>query len=231
MSWNNRLLYGFYFYAFLVAVTYLLIKKEERSILPIVWLLTFFLYLEFGPMRVWPYLTVHKLDRHLTVLEAPLMLTIGFFISKIWKSNVGKIFSIGLFLFLLWTSLDHTNNIVNDFRRGTADFDPMYDFLKNLPQKTIYADQGTITHLNFHFEYKRLDSLKDLQWVKDCSEIKDSYVIVDGQRPWIENPDLSSKLPECIHEPPKNWELLTTIKSVDRGGISEGRDPKIYYVP
>jgi hypothetical protein len=228
MYWNKQLLFGFFYYFFLLGTIYFLFKKQKEVYVVLIWFLVFLLYMQFGFQCFNPLIPLHILERHFIILNIPATLIVSYFLDNLCRNKFLRVLSILFLSFLIITSLYFTKNIVKRFNIETIDFDVIYDYLKKQPVKVIYADEGTVTQLNFRYEYKRIDSIKDLQNVKSCDEIKDSYVIVDGQRPWIDNPSLSSRLPKCIYEPPENWELLTTIKSVNREGLSN-RDPKIYY--
>ena len=204
-------------------------KKKRACYILIIWICIFFAYLEFGFECLNPFLLIHKLDRHLVILSAPLVLIVSYFIWDLKNGKYTKFISIFLICFLLFTSLYYAKNIAESFKVTTRDFDEIYNFLKENPEKNIYGDEGTVTQLNFRFQYKKLNLIKDLQLVKSCDEIKDSYVIVDGQRTWIDNMDLASRLPKCIFYPPENWIKLKEVPSLDRWGISSGRNPKIFY--
>ena len=230
MYWNKQLLFGFFYYFLLLGTIYLLFRKQKEVHVVLIWFLVFLLYMQFGFQCLNPLIPLHILERHFIILNIPTTLIVSCFLDNLCKNKFLRILCILFLSFLIITSLYFVKNVVKRFNIETTDFDVIYDFLKKQQVKGIYADEGTVTQLNFRYEYKRIDSIKDLQNIKSCDEIKDSYVIVDGQRAWIENPSFASRLPKCIYEPPKNWVLLTTIKSVYREGIND-RDPKIYYAP
>ncbi len=73
---------GFFFYAFALCAAYLLLARERRAYVPLLWFAIGFLFLEFGPIYVslvpFKYLLTHRLERYLTLIAIPLALTVSF---------------------------------------------------------------------------------------------------------------------------------------------------------
>lgn len=77
---------GFYFYALVIAIVYLVAKREKSSYIPLFWFAVGFLYLEFGPMNIslspFHYLLSYRLGRFLTLVSVPAVLIIGLALAR-----------------------------------------------------------------------------------------------------------------------------------------------------
>jgi len=97
--------------------------------------------------------------------------------------------------------------------------------------KKVYSDAGIIGHLRFYFEFQRDEYLKPIDWVRDCNELKDSFVIINATRGWLEFKPFISSLPDCAINPPSNWQLIKVIHYETNTYPYKDFNPVIYYVP
>ncbi|MDE1868512.1 MAG: glycosyltransferase family 39 protein [Candidatus Micrarchaeota archaeon] len=81
MYLSNLIPTGFYFYALIPFIVYLVVVREKRAYFPIFWFLATFLYLEAGPMHIGvaplSYIPMFKMLRFLILAAAPVTLIIG----------------------------------------------------------------------------------------------------------------------------------------------------------
>lgn len=234
-NWNNKYFvqYGLFYYFIILSGVYLIIKKFRKSYPIILWVLIFFLYLEFGSMSLTHYTPIHKLYRHLTVLTLPSLLILSYFLFSLLNKKSGKIkkgISISIIVFLFITSVYYTYYRHFYLKESVRDQKKIYKFLQNKPEKLIYGDGGTIGHLRFYSKFKWDKRLKGLGSWTECEDLNNSYIITYGTRGWVESHPFYKDLPDCVRNPPENWKLIKTIEGSDL--YVYGRyDPKIYFVP
>ena len=103
-----------------------------------------------------------------------------------------------------------------------------FSVLELLPKKRVYADLATSIHLDFYSKFSL--ETRPLEFV-DCSKIKDSYVITNTTRGWIEYKPLRKSLPDCVFNPPENWKRIKKIVDNDCNRYPWNKlDAVIYYV-
>lgn len=229
--WNNKYTYfGFFYYLVVISIIYIILRKIKKAYIIILWFLSVFLYMQFGTMSIKEYIPMHRLDRHLTIIEIPSILLVSVFIYYFSQNRIRKIFSSLLILTLLISFLYYIKNIHYLQKGAVEDTIRIFDFIKGLPKKTVYSDWGTIGHLMFYFKFERNEYFKGLDYVR-CEDIRDAYVVVNATRGWVEFWPMLQNYPYCIFNPPENWKLLTIIKSNFSEYPYNIFDPKIYYVP
>lgn len=227
--------YGLFYYFVLIAILYIIILKKRKYYIPLFWLLFYFLYHQFGTMSLTQYLPVHKLERHLTVLTVPAVLCLSCFLIDFYEMNkskwfplqLRKVFVVTTTVFLLITSIYYSYNMYEYTYASTWDMKEIYNFLKNYPNKKIYCDIGTLSHLRFYYGFKNDFYIRDLASVENTDQLKGSFVILDGSRGVIEN---SWTLPSFLDQESNKWYLKNVI-SGPKVDIWARYDPKIYYVP
>jgi hypothetical protein len=227
MKRNTNLIYGYFFYLFCIATLFLLVAGKREVIIPIWWFLSLFLYMQFGSMSLKEYIPIHRLDRHLTIVSIPMVIICGAFIFCLGNAKV-RVIGLAIIIFLFGSSFIFTRAIADDMRAPSYDMKEIYNFLKDYPGKDIYADPGVLSHLHFYFKFKN-------EYLRHCivytNEIKpDSFVVLDGTRGFIENPNLKKQLPVWAKNINPQWKLVKVIKG-PQIGIYRSFDPKIYHVP
>jgi len=224
---NYYTYFGIFYYLVVFSIIFLPIKKVKNSYVLILWFLSIFLYMQFGPMSYKEYIPMHRLDRHLTILSIPSILILSAFL-EILRKRVKFLFIVTL-VFLCGSFLFYIKNIYKLQIDATKDTKLIFEELKKLPEKTVYSDGGTIGHLMFYSKFRKNHLYKPLDF-RSCEELKDSYVIVNATRGWIEFSPMLKNYPLCVFERPNNWILLKTIKSDATSYPYNLFDPQIFYV-
>jgi len=233
---NRPLIYGLYFYLFLLSILGLIYFREHKAFIPLWWFVAIFAYLQFGSMSLKEYIPIHRLDRHLTVVTIPMVLCCAAFLSRmlperLWPprlfSRIKTIFVVSLILFFGCTSVFFTKRIANDMRAASYDMKAIYRFFKDRPSATIYGDPGVLSHLHFYFKFQNMERRRNL--LTSSLIEPNSYVILNGTRGFIENPNLMKLLPKFGKDPESSWTLIKVIEG-PKVGIYASYDPKIYYV-
>ena len=184
---NSRV--GFFMYAFVIALAYLLIKRERRVYIPAFWFFACFLYLEFGPMHVslspFNYLLSYRLGRFLTIIAPPTVLVIGMAAvrsfekgSKI-KRPIGVAISIIGIAFLVYTSV-----LINNFWHETL-ISQTYDqiaigkYLSTLPNNTKIYFSGFASLVPIYMHFDNLSRFYAYDSITNCTNIPaGAYVIL-----------------------------------------------------
>jgi len=231
ISPNNRY-FGLFYIFEIFSMMILLFKRSEYTFLLILWWLSFFLYMQYGTMSYKEYIPMHRLDRHLTILSIPSILILSVFLSELMKKSIDKkILSFIMIVLVFIPSLFLIEKIYSYNIASTIDIKLVYEFLKERELRKVYSDAGTIGHLRFYFEFQRNDYLKPIDWVRDCNELRDSFVIINATRGWLEFKPFISSLPDCVINPPSNWQLIKVIHYETDFYPYKDFDPVIYYVP
>lgn len=223
--------YGIFYYLLIPSIFYLVYKTKKKSYKFIIWFSIFFLYLQFGTMSLRNYTPIHRLYRHLSLITIPFLLFLGYFLRINYESTSKKrLITIFVIILLTITSFYYIDKRTMYLRDSVEDQKEIYKFLKNKDQKNVYTSGGSVGHLNFYSKFKWKNKLRGVGKYTDCNDLKDSYVVVDATRGWIENYQFLRNIPECIKEPPENWRLVKIIKGSNLG-VYNRFNPKIYYVP
>jgi|GEM_PF-985369 len=234
--WDNiyEVHYGLFYYLIIPAILYVLVARKKNAYVLVLWAVVLFTWSNFGSMSLTEYIPIHRLYRHLTIIEIPSILILGYVLGLGLKGRgmlgiLCRFIFVSAVIFLLVTSLFYMTGMKIYLDASTYDVKEIYGLLKDLDEKPIYCDPGTGGHLNFYFKYQRMNLIKCLECVKNCDEIKDAYVITKGSRGYGLDPEYVDRIPKCAYGPPENWKLLKTIigPKVD---VFAQYDPQVYYV-
>jgi len=224
--------YGLFYYFVVLAIIFMILKKKKRSYIFIFWFLVVFLYLEFGSSSITHYSPLHKLYRHLTVITIPALLTLSYFLSLNLNSKKPyvRLSSILMIIFLLLTSIYYIYYRHFYFYAASYDMRALYSYFESFDgfQNIIYSDGGTVGHLKFYSGFRWDDILISIGKYTNCSEIEDSYVIINATRGWIEYEPMIRDYPECFKKIPEGWNLVKEIKGPSLDVYSRF-DPKVFY--
>jgi len=176
-SYNNYV--GFYFYFFVIASFLLILLKERRSYLMILWAVSTIGYLEFGTMSFPKYVFMHRLERFLLIAVVPVCITIGIFLERLLElENPAKYFLVSICLFILIypsipinTSWYKTNYYVK------YDFMDVAKILNNVSNSVVYTSSGYIEFFKLFTNFRKDINFVAFDSMKNCSEIKNGYVI------------------------------------------------------
>ena len=179
---------GFFFYAAVAFAIYLVVVREKRAYLPIMWLLLGFLALEFGPIYIslhpFRYLLTNRLARYLTIIIMPtVMITAMAIVNMCERAHKAKmdyliIIPILFAVFLVATSIP----IILYWH--TIIYYIMYDqtavanYLNKLPSSTpVYTESGYMVEIMMH--YNNMSRFQVWDGITNCKSIPaGSYVIV-----------------------------------------------------
>jgi hypothetical protein len=221
--------FGFFFFFVLISMSYIILAREKRAFFLIMWFSSVLLFLQYGSMNPFNYTLLNRIGRFLNVLTIPITLIISYFLikNKIPFKNIILIVFTG---FLFITSMYYIIKITLYMNQAMSDFKAVANFLKTQPKKNVYADYDTNGKLSFLLAYQWTDYFKNIENVKNSSELNDSYVVVDASRGFVEIPELRRSLPSFIYNPPENWKEILVVKEsyLDFYGTY---DTKVYYVP
>lgn len=222
--------FSFFFHLFGFSLLFCFMTKKSRQIIiPLLWLLPLFLYLEFGMMDL-GYLKIIKEPRYLLLVSIPWILILAFSIRKwTFNSKFRLRLSVIALSMLFITSVYGAYRVRKNFFIDIQPYQIAYQFLKKLPAKNIYYTgiQWPL-YLNFYFKYtkgyigygrevedKHLQ-FKDLYNFKKADQIHDAYIIIHDRYVYYDffgNPVKSEDVPEFIQNPPCNWQLALEYKS------------------
>jgi 4-amino-4-deoxy-L-arabinose transferase-like glycosyltransferase len=239
---HDKPLFGFAYYFVILATAYLLYKKDINSIFLTFWFLFLFAFFEYGLQfyctKIVSYCLYARHPRFLSIFSIPAMLLVARFFT--FDNNVARrIFFVLSVVFLLVTSLFYTYQSRIFLRNGMSYLRETVNYLKTLPEKTIYIPDGwTISKFKFFSQYD--DNFVNKLKVYECSVINcteeyytngefihNAYVVTQVSPYTHINPN---SYPRFMSNPPENWILLKNI-SLQTIGLFSKYNPKIYYAP
>lgn len=239
---HDQPLFGFVYYFVILSTAYLLYKRDIFSVFLAFWFLFLFAFFEYGLQfyctKIVDYCLYARHPRFLSIFSIPAMLLVSRFFTFDNKS-IRKIFFIFSIIFLLGTSLFYTYQSQIFLRNGMGYLRETTNYLKTLPEKTIYIpDVWTISKFKFFSKYD--DSFISRLKVYNCNIINctDEYYasgkfihgayVVTQVNPYtyINKHDY----PRFMNSPPANWILLKNI-SLQTIGLFSNFNPKVYYAP
>ncbi|MBI5115434.1 glycosyltransferase family 39 protein [Candidatus Poribacteria bacterium] len=176
---QNLTVFGPYFFLFLPAMAFSLIKRERGALILLTWAGTILLILQFGFVSISPLIPLLKVRKFLIFTNVPLALLAAWALMKLSGrlrlSIVVAIIGVSIYLILPY----------NYWANGTpetsgANVRKVVAYLKQLPPKPVYADLRTAAMLMLvsGFEMK-LDQFRDLYEVTSPQELKNCYVVIN----------------------------------------------------
>lgn len=184
----NYVYVGFFFYAFVLAAAYLIIRRERSAYFPLLWFAVAFLYLEFGPIYMslvpFQYIITHRLERYLTILVIPQVIIISIALLRV--SGPGKglrrmapiALSAAAVLFLIATSVP-----LNLFWHTTVSYET-YDqmaianYLNALPNTTRIAYESGFSIMQTYMGYRNQSRFLVYDQMANCTGIPAGYYVV-----------------------------------------------------
>jgi hypothetical protein len=180
---------GFFFYAFVIAAAYLIIRKDKSAYFPLLWFSIAFAYLEFGPIYFslipFKYILTHRLERYLTIVSIPVAIIISIAIVRMVKNSKGKrkvvasVLASLFMIFLIFSSIP-INLFWHDMvTYETYDQITISNYFNALPDTTsIYFESG-FSNMQVYVHYDNISRFHDYTGIKNCSDIPSgSYVVV-----------------------------------------------------
>ena len=217
---HPRLMYGYFFFFAAIA----LFMCNRSMLIPVWWMLSVYLWMQFGSMSFTEYAPMHRLERHLSVITIPMVILVG---SLIYRT--GKRGAI-IMAFLLFTSLYYINTLHEEYVLPGDDFKGIYEYVKEYPDRNIYADTTVLARIRYYSGFKKKEALlHDIFSTPFNKVLPDSFVVRDGSRGPVENPVQRRFIEEKFRAMPPTWRLEKTVVENPLGyyGLF---DPKIYHV-
>jgi len=206
--------YGLFFIFVGVSLLYFLYKQKKETYVPIIWMLSLFLYLNFGTVSLKQYVPFPVIIRHLSIITFPALILAAYFIAKIKMRKLG----IALAVLLLLSSLFFIYS--SHLRHDIGNLKSAQEYLSKIPKKTIYTDERTSMALDYLFGFKRQikpfnqydyynyeNPDKNLALL-DLKKVKNSYIVINSDiitRLPLTYSDM--KFPEEITKIPEGWKL------------------------
>ncbi|MBN2016405.1 glycosyltransferase family 39 protein [Candidatus Dojkabacteria bacterium] len=228
--------FGLFAYLFVLLLPYLIYRRDKKSLVFAVFVLSIFAYMQFGimtttgrPMIKWMRYLIRFVPFTVLLISRAVVLLL-----KDFKFKAHKVYYWYVSLFALTVTIFTTPYYLvkswKVYEISFYDFHRTYEYLETQPRRKIYTDWGTLAYIDtysgYRYETYNIDS------VNLPEDIKDAYVIVDGSRVSFEHLETMGRFPLFIqnHEIPENWELLLEI--VGPGEDAYGfYNPKIYCAP
>jgi hypothetical protein len=192
--------FGYFYYFVILAMIYITAKKIKAGYFFMLWIITFWLYLQFGSMSLSHYIIIHRLHRFLAIIVPPSLICLSYLIYTIKNTHL-KILCLIIPIFLFITSINLVNgdrkemlSCINDTREASKIF-------ANLPKKTIYAEGNSWNIIKYYLKYDW--NIISLESFSNLNEIRDSYVYTGGQWGCVCTPKWEYNIPD--------WKLLKTI--------------------
>ncbi|MEM3237169.1 MAG: glycosyltransferase family 39 protein [Candidatus Micrarchaeaceae archaeon] len=180
---------GFMFYAAIIAIVYLLIKKEKSLYVPLFWFLAGFLFLEFGPMHVslspFEYLLAYRLQRFLTFIATPTVLLVAIAMARSLKKGskikmyMGAIVVAAALIFLIATSMGINIFWYNGLSVERYTQLAIANYLSALPNTTKIYFASSFSNLPIYMKFDNLSRFYAYDNIQNCHDIPNaSYVVV-----------------------------------------------------
>jgi 4-amino-4-deoxy-L-arabinose transferase-like glycosyltransferase len=234
---------GFFFYAFIAAIAYLLIKREKRAYFAIFMFVVGFLLLEFDPAHValspFVYLLQHRLDRYLLLIVPFGVILIaqalvGAVEKKgknrlVWYAKLMIVALVVIFLIATAIPINIEYYTVTAYERQTQI--EIANYLNALPNTTVvYSAEGQLVPIYMRFD--NISRFRVYNGITNCESIPPgSYLTI----PIYSNPYNLSYVPDPHLDCP-NWQLVLLPKlynTSDRIAVYNGRPFQLalWYVP
>ncbi|MEM3791541.1 MAG: glycosyltransferase family 39 protein [Candidatus Micrarchaeaceae archaeon] len=187
---------GFFGYATIAAVLYLLLSNEKRARFPLIWLSFITFYLEFGSMSVTHYFPIYKLMRFTLIASMPMVSVIGIALAKAMEGKKYAYYKKGLafaaIAFLFVTSLPITYYYY-ELNKGTMQYVKVEaEALMNAPNafnSTIFSPSYSQDYLEYYTGFKLSkiflfdNGAYGGAFMPTCSDIpNDSYIIIPSSQ-------------------------------------------------
>lgn len=232
---------GFYFYAGVFAILYLLYKKEKRAYFILIWFIVGFLLMEFDPLHIsltpFVYLLQHRLERYVTLIGPPLALLISMALVRFasvtktkWK-YVRYCICAAIVIFLIVTAIPEILLYHNILALEEYDNMQIAHYLSALPSSTqIYLASGQFVPEYMKFSNDSRFYVYDE--ITNCSHIPwGSYIVISKYSELFDVPYTPDPTNYC-----PSWRLV--LYPVDPTnytpavvGPAEFFRTQLYYVP
>jgi len=201
--------YGFYYIFTLFALIYGLTQFKRNAYFINIWLLTVFLYLQWGSMSFTEYIPLHRLARHLSLVTPAMILCLAFFIVNFRPEKIRKYISPAIVSFLVITSsffCYYRHQHLDDSVLPQA---VIHNYLEYLKPKFVYAANSTLAYQKFLDKFKdkgrRYIDIRSAKY----NRREDAYAIIGEYRNWRDRVRTVLPNPSSM---PANWKLEKVLK-------------------
>ncbi len=244
--WNNLYVvnynyFGFFFYAVVLCAAYLLIVRERRAYVPLLWFALGFFFLEFGPIYVsldpFKYILTHRLERYLALVAMPLVLTVSIAVVSLAerlkaKNRYAALLPLLLVVFLISTSIPVEQFWYNIVNYQIFDLTAISTYLNALPNTTRISYESGFSSMEEYMHFDNLSRFSVYDQIHNCSKIPaGDYVVIPKYAEAFDlnyTPDPSKYCP--------GWKLVLypQINGTYPGYITSAAyssSAKLYYIP
>lgn len=233
---------GFYFYAAVIAIVYLLFKREKHAYFALFWFIIGFLLLEFDPAHIslspFSYFLQHRLDRYLTLIAPAAVLLISMSLvtlatsgKKLYFKYAKTAFAVIVVVFLISTAIPLNLKWydLTLYERQTQI--ELANYVNTLPNSTrIYINSGMLVAIYMHFD--NVSRIEVYDQIENCTSISpNSYIAIPiysdpYDLPYVPDPQKYCPSWQLVLSPPPaktNNQFILGLGAVDQVAL--------YYVP
>ena len=213
------------------------IRKFKEIVIPLLWFLPIFLFMDLGSSSIVKYRPLIKDFRFLSLVTFPVILILAFSLREIsalsYKKALTRKLIVMVICFLLATSLYGAYRVRKNILADAQPYKMAARFLKSQPERDIYCVHFRwMLFLNYYFKYDKgynffgtseentNSLLKYVYNIKDSGQMRNSYVVID-ERHVDSDFDLRGwrvggreQIPEFIYNLPKEWKILNKFGEV-----------------
>jgi len=206
---KNLTIFGSYFFLFLPAMVFSIIKRERGALIFLAWAGVILVVLQFGFVSAFPPIPIVKVRKFLNFATVPLIL-LGAFALMHLRARYRGLIVAALAVTSLFLMRGHTYSANRTPGAWGGNMREVGAYLKKMPRKTVYADGRTsgMLRLVSNFELES-DRFRDLYDVSSPDEIENSYVVInkfyaqfDLSNPYASVPRFAATYPAGI---PPSW--------------------------
>ncbi len=217
--WENNTV-GLFFYAFAISAVYLILKRDRRAYVPLLWFGVMFAYLSIGPENLtfspFSYTLMIRLDRYMMPLVASVVLTIAIAVARFvedgryHKDTLGRLaISIAALAFLVIMAVPLNTFWYQSKISQLSDQMQIANYISGLPNSTrIYYVNGLSQVIIFSgaVNYSRFQAYDQ---VSNCGSLPDgAYVVVPKNVEYYNLNYTPNPLPYC-----PGWKLAFSPKN------------------
>ena len=208
--------FGLFYWATFAAMAYLLAVREKRAYFPIVWWMTLFLILNFGSTGFTKYIPLPTVSRYSFMLLLPANLILACALGRLTlgagRHRLTKIAGYSVIIVLILSSIFIVGR---GQRRGSFTERAVSAYFSGRPDGPIYTDSRTASVLEYFFEYRNGEMLRNFDGV-EWNSLDGSYVLVNFPRLRFLWKYYGQRFHPIIFDPPPSWQRVAVF-GPDRG--------------
>lgn len=228
---------GFYFYALVAAMLYLIATRERKAYFALFFLITGFLYLEFGPMHVslfpFEYLLSYRLDRFLMIIAVPVVVTLGIAVAKFIQDNPLKskyLTSVAAFIaiaFLIVTSVPINTNWHQVILYQRYDPIAISNYLANVSNSATIYFPNSDSNINIYAQFNNNSRFVPYASFTNCSKFPNGSYVVVPMYPSLASTDNVTSCPswQLVLAPAPQAQFMQWIQAEGKMALA-----RLYYV-